>query len=444
MELSGLSNQETQTKRSYRSQISEWCFSRLRCCSGTIIKRIEKLTSRIKRMEPSRAKPLINYQNKIYRDSSHTAYRLVEKDGRINVNYTKSAALNLKHFKDIFHTIIDMKWRFITGLFITSFLSTWLLFATAWYAISSHDTPKGSKCVANIDGWLAALLYSIETQTTIGYGGRAVASDCMAGIIMLMLQTITGMFVNCAMLGLLFAKFSRPKNRGKTTMTSKNAVISTTSDGRPCLMFRYVDICHRRLFDTNVRAVLAKSGVTADGDFVPLEIIDLNLTLDTKREDTTLRLFPLFPQTISHVIDENSPLYMISKSQLETSYFEVILIVEGTVPTTGSSTQVITSYLPSEILWGYRFPKICFHSGLNVNRIDLSSFDDVIKDDETPLCFAECYAKNKQSCIPDVTHTLGAFNTNIIDNSKLQPQLHDLRVPSPEKTIREEAKLGKT
>lgn len=49
-----------------------------------------------------------------------------------------------------------------------------------------------------------------------------------------------------------------------------------------------------------------------------------------------------------------SPFWTASASDLLNEQFEIIVMLEGTVESTGQSSQARTSYLPSEILWGHR------------------------------------------------------------------------------------------
>ena len=77
----------------------------------------------------------------------------------------------------------------------------------------------------------------METQVTIGYGGKAVTPNCPEGVILIVLQNITSTFLTCALLGVLFAKLSRPRNRGKTIIFANHAVINLR-DGKFCLIFR--------------------------------------------------------------------------------------------------------------------------------------------------------------------------------------------------------------
>lgn len=95
---------------------------------------------------------------------------------------------------------------------------------------------------------------------------------------------------------------------------------------------------------------MIKKCLTYEGELIPFHQFDMDVGYD----DGLDRVFVIWPITICHEIDEDSPLYEISKETLETAKFEIIAILEGVVETVGSTTQARTSYLPSEILWGKR------------------------------------------------------------------------------------------
>ena len=63
----------------------------------------------------------------------------------------------------------------------------------------------------------------------------------------------------------------------------------------------------------------------------------------------------MLPNTISHKIDESSPFYSMGPKEIVRSKFELVVFLEGIVESTGNTVQTKTSYLPREILWGYRF-----------------------------------------------------------------------------------------
>ncbi len=97
---------------------------------------------------------------------------------------------------------------------------------------------------------------------------------------------------------------------------------------------------------------MIKKHITDEGELLPFHQYDMDVGFDSGRD----RLFVVWPITICHAIDEDSPLYDISLGDIENEHvnFEIIAILEGVVDSTGSTTAARTSYLPSEVKWGYR------------------------------------------------------------------------------------------
>ena len=62
---------------------------------------------------------------------------------------------------------------------------------------------------------------SVETQTTIGYGTRAITEHCDLGILIMSMQCIVGVVINAGMAGIIFSKFTIPANRAETIVFSK-------------------------------------------------------------------------------------------------------------------------------------------------------------------------------------------------------------------------------
>lgn len=97
--------------------------------------------------------------------------------------------------------------------------------------------------------------------------------------------------------------------------------------------------------------------MTPEGEYLPLENVDINVGFDTGTD----RIFLVSPVTIVHEIDEESPFYEMDRSTLEKdSELEVVVILEGMVEATAMTTQCRSSYLASEILWGHRFEPVLY------------------------------------------------------------------------------------
>ena len=96
-----------------------------------------------------------------------------------------------------------------------------------------------------------ALLFSIETQQTIGYGYRYMNPECPHAIALVMFQSCFGIITQTLMTGLVFAKLSRPKKRAQTLMFSKRAVICPR-DGQLYLLFRVGDLRKSHIVEAQV------------------------------------------------------------------------------------------------------------------------------------------------------------------------------------------------
>ena len=76
-------------------------------------------------------------------------------------------------------------------------------------------------------------------QATIGFGSRVVGV-CTSSAIVLTIQNVTGMILDAVALGIIFAKLSHPKHRGRSILISETATIARR-DGQLKFMFRIAD-----------------------------------------------------------------------------------------------------------------------------------------------------------------------------------------------------------
>lgn len=236
-------------------------------------------------------------------------------------------------------------------------------------------------CVTEIRSLTSAFLYSIETQHTIGYGNRFMTEECPEAIFTMCFQCIMGVFIQAFMVGIVFAKLSRPKKRAQTLLFSRNAVICHR-DGVPCLMFRVGDMRKSHIIEAHVRAQIIRKKVTKEGEIMPFYQQELTVGADGGED----RLMFIWPTTIVHKIDRKSPLYTLSASDMLKERFEVVVMLEGVIESTGMTTQARSSYLPSEILWGHRFVNVVsFRKETGEYEVDYTLFNNTY-DVDTPLC----------------------------------------------------------
>ena len=79
---------------------------------------------------------------------------------------------------------------------------------------------------SSVISFATAFLFFIETETTIGYGRRAITDECPEAILLLVLQCLMGTLIDAIMVGCIFIKLSKPNNRTDTLIFSNNAVIA--------------------------------------------------------------------------------------------------------------------------------------------------------------------------------------------------------------------------
>uniref|UniRef100_A0A0N5A5X4 Inward rectifier potassium channel irk-1 n=1 Tax=Parastrongyloides trichosuri TaxID=131310 RepID=A0A0N5A5X4_PARTI len=342
--------------------------------------------------------PLI-YHSKFYNSERHLTHRsklkrqrnrLIQKHGLCNISLVNVPMQHRGYFRDIFNTILEIKWRWCIFFFCISFALSWLFFAIIYSIISiyhgdfEHTEENWKPCVQNGNSFLNIFLFSFTSQTTIGYGYRYPTDACPIIILIMMVQFKLGVICQALMTGVIFAKLARPIKRAATIIFSKNAVICMRN-GKLCLLFRVGDMRKSSLAEAHVRLQMIKKHITDEGEILPFHQYDMNVGYDMGLD----RVVVMWPITICHVIDETSPLYEMTKEDLENSQFEIIAILEGVVESVGSTTQARTSYLPNEVLWGKRFDKLVTYQKDNgAYQIDFGKFHNTIHVN-TPTCSAK-------------------------------------------------------
>ncbi|XP_063981362.1 uncharacterized protein LOC135164696 isoform X2 [Diachasmimorpha longicaudata] len=320
--------------------------------------------------------------------------RAVLKNGECNVLQSRISRRSLRFLQDIFTTLVDTQWRWTLLCFSLSFVLSWLGFAVIWWLIAfthgdfderhlpgmqelNHWTP----CIYNVHSFTSCFLFSIETQHTIGYGSRATSEECPEAIFVMCIQSIAGVMIQAFMVGIVFAKMSRPKQRTQTLLFSRNAVICQR-DGELSLMFRVADMRKSHIIGATVRAQVIRTKTTKEGEVMAQHQQELDVGTDGHNGS----IFFIWPMTIIHKINSTSPFYSMSAEDMLTERFEVVVILEGTIESTGQTTQARSSYLPQEILWGHRFePMVSYSKERQGYEVDHSLFNTTTQVD-TPLC----------------------------------------------------------
>ncbi|XP_021069287.1 inward rectifier potassium channel 16 [Mus pahari] len=284
--------------------------------------------------------------------------RLLHKDGSCNVYFKHIFGEWGSYMVDIFTTLVDTKWRHMFVIFSLSYILSWLIFGSIFWLIAFHhgdllSDPDITPCVDNVHSFTAAFLFSLETQTTIGYGYRCVTEECSVAVLTVVLQSILSCIINTFIIGAALAKMATARKRAQTIRFSYFALIGMR-DGKLCLMWRIGDFRPNHVVEGTVRAQLLRYSEDSEGRMT-MAFKDLKLVND--------QIILVTPVTIVHEIDHESPLYALDRKAVAKDNFEILVTFIYTGDSTGTSHQSRSSYIPREILWGHRF-----HDVLEVKR----------------------------------------------------------------------------
>lgn len=335
--------------------------------------------------------------------------RLVTKDGHCNIEYGNVKYSNFfAYVLDFWTTFVEIRWRFVFVFFVASFTLSWFIFGLLWYWIARNNgdlawqNPSANHkvCVLNLYGLTTAFLFSMETQTTVGFGGRDITPYCPSAIALIIIQTLVGAIINCFWCGVVMTKISLPKKRVKTIAFSEMAVVCPNR-GVLCLQIRVANLRKSLLIGSQIYGKLLRTTVTPEGETTILDQVNVDFMVDVGKDN----LFFVCPLTLCHVIDKTSPFFEMSVETLNQQEFELVVFLEGMAESTSSSCQVRTSYLPQEIMWGYKFLPIISRSKEGRYRVDFSNFARV-----EPTVTA-----NSAKCINNYNHYYHC-TTNGFDN----------------------------
>ncbi|XP_017284647.1 ATP-sensitive inward rectifier potassium channel 1-like [Kryptolebias marmoratus] len=315
--------------------------------------------------------------------------RLVTKDGHCNIEFGNIEYSNhFAYLVDFWTTFVEIRWRFVLLLFVATFTGSWFVFSLLWFWIAKSNgdltgqnrTDGHVRCMDNVNSLTSAFLYSLETQTTIGYGGRALTGHCAATVALIVVQSLVGVFINCFMCGIILAKISLPKKRAKTVTFSNTAMICLKK-GSLCLLIRVANLRKTLLIGSQIYGKLLRTTTIPDGETIILDQVDVDFMVDAGKDN----LFFICPLTLYHVINRSSPFYELSADTLPQQDFELVVFLDGTAESTSSSCQVRTSYVPQEIQWGHTFLPIISRTKTGKYLVDFSNFSRSVRI-STPHC----------------------------------------------------------
>ena len=254
--------------------------------------------------------------------------------GRVGVDVVITG-IEAHPLTDLYHTLFAASWpRLLIGMGL-AFAAINAVFGAAYHlcgdCINAQDP----------DSFLEAFSFSVQTMATIGYG--ALAPRTPFAYMLSNIEAFLGLLGTAMATGLMFARFSKPQARVRF---SKVAVVHSR-DGQPCLALRIANERGNRMVEANLRALVLKDTVTAEGHHLR-RLVDLPLERSTN---------PIFAMTwlVVHRITPDSPLAQAQPGDLGDGVRAIILVLNGIDETFNQTVVSQHSYQPDEVLFGHRF-----------------------------------------------------------------------------------------
>ncbi len=284
--------------------------------------------------------------------------RTLRQDGTYNIERRGMPRRRLTH--DVYHHLLNMKWRWLIAYIATVYVAVNALFACAYLALG--DAIENARPGSFQD----AFFFSVQTMATIGYG--KLVPRGFAGNLLVTIQSVLGMATVAVLTGLLFAKFSRPTSR---VVFSRRAVV-TKLNGLPTLMFRVANERDSILVEARMRVILIRAETSTEGAAMR-RFHDLSLT----RAES-----PLFPLSwaLAHVIDDKSPLFELAPDAWAEQDMEIVCALTGTEESLAQTIHARFSYGVEDVHFGHHFVDIISIGDDGRRIIDYTHFHDVVPD----------------------------------------------------------------
>lgn len=241
-------------------------------------------------------------------NSTNKPNRLVNADGSFNIKH-----LN-RHFSfsELYTYLISMPWWLFFLCVFSGYVIINLLFGSIYYTVGINHLSIQS--VNSLQDFLNAFFFSTQTITTLGYGTISPVGNIAAFVAAF--EAFLGLLSFSFFTGLLYGRFSRPK---AAIRFSDTFVIRPFKKER-ALMFRLMNKRKNIMIEPEINVTIAVNTTTRKGEF-KREFFELPL------ERKKIMYLPT-TWTIVHEIDEGSPLFKYTNTELEQLNAEIFVLLE--------------------------------------------------------------------------------------------------------------------
>jgi inward rectifier potassium channel len=255
---------------------------------------------------------------------SHVPTATLPADARSLGNGLYSVGQTESRWRDLYHGLLSMTWPRFLALVVGSYVAANLMFASLYTMLPD--------AIGNSHGFVDNFFFSVQTWATIGYGG--MVPQTRAANVVVVVESLVGIFAVALLTGLMFAKFSK-------------SIVVMRMHNQDVLAIRIANERGSAIVRARAELTLIFDEVTPEGERLR-RLTDLKLV----RQHT-----PLFRVSwmLMHIIDESSPLWGVDKKTFSKSTARFILNIDGFDSTVAQTAHAGTLYEASQVLFDHRY-----------------------------------------------------------------------------------------
>ena len=283
--------------------------------------------------------------------------RVLNKNGKFNL-------IRKGEQYHIYHLMISMTWlQFFSFIFVTFTLVNGF-FALVYYIIGSENL-SGFVSKGFFLDIVNLFHFSVQTMTTVGYG--AMHPTGIATGVVASLEALVGLMSFAIVSGLMFGRFSNPKAEIKY---AKHMLMTRMGD-KPVLQARIANKLSHDLFDVRARILMLHNERNDDGTIVK-RYKTLKLHIDN------ISFLPM-NWTITHFIDSDSPLYKMTRKDLDEQKVEFLVLITAFDDSFSQVVHSRSSYVSGELLFNEQWAKTYYVNEEGQRVFDMERLD-MLKD----------------------------------------------------------------
>lgn len=256
---------------------------------------------------------------------------------------------------DLYHRLLTMSWLGFVGIVLSGYLVANLTFAALYFSIPN--------AISNANDYWDCFFFSVQTWATIGYGGMTPLSR-LANVIVV-IESLVGIFAVALLTGLFFAKFSRTTAR---VLFASRAVISTRN-GKKVLMVRAGNERGSFIVEATAHLTLLKYETTAEGERMR-RMHELSLVRGSSP-------FFVLSWTLMHEIGPDSPLHGVDATAFAAEDMRLTVSLVGYDSSVGQTIHSSNLYEPDEVLFDHRYRDATYIDDQGRTVLDYGKFHDV-------------------------------------------------------------------